>query len=165
MKVVDLVTRNSDQLSLHFSDFFYEFISILQVHCFGKQKGKRSLFAQRPLEVVFSSRICPWPDFGAGEAAGGRNPAPAAAGGEGPVGERQEESERNLGVGSVGSGVTGAGGAAESSGRQWRRAAAATVRWSWATASGSGSTGGGQGSLLRGLLGTRKGGRVGSAGA
>ena len=68
---------------------------------------------------MFSSWICPWPDFRAGEAAGGRNPATVVAGGEGPVGERQEESERNLGVGSVGAGVTGAGGAAESSGRRW----------------------------------------------
>ena len=68
---------------------------------------------------MFSSWICPWSDFGAGEAAGGRNPAPVVTGGEGPVGERQDESERNLGVGSVGAGVAGAGGAAESSGRRW----------------------------------------------
>jgi hypothetical protein len=69
---------------------------------------------------VFSSWICPWPDFGAGEAAGGRNPAPVVTGGEGLVGERQEESERNLGVGSIGAGVAGTGGAAESSARRWR---------------------------------------------
>ena len=95
---------------------------------FWKQKKKKELFAQRPLEEVFSSQIGPWPDFGAEEVAGGRNPAPAAAGGEGPGGEKQEESERDLEVSSVGAGVTGAGGAAESSGRQGRRAAAATVR-------------------------------------
>ena len=49
----------------------------------------------------------------------GRIPVIPVAGGEGPVGEWQEESERNLGVGSVGVGVAGAGGAAESSGRWW----------------------------------------------
>ena len=82
-KVVDLVTRNSDQLSLHFFRFFYQFISILQVCCFGKQKGKSSLFAQRPLEEFISSQIFPWPDLEVGEAVGSRNPAPVAAGGEG----------------------------------------------------------------------------------
>ena len=56
MKVVDLVTRNLDQLSLHFFRFFYEFISILQVHCFGKQKGIKEtqtgpwIHAENPVE-------------------------------------------------------------------------------------------------------------------
>ena len=62
---------------------------------------------------MISSQLCPWPDVGAGEAAGGRNPAPVAAGGEGPVGERQEESERNLGVARVGLGMAGGGSSAE----------------------------------------------------
>ena len=96
MKVVDLVTRNSDELRFHFFRFFYEFISILQVHCFGKQKGKSFLFAQRSLEELTSSQISPWPEFEAGEAAGGRNPAPAAAGGEGEQGDEQEDVERDL---------------------------------------------------------------------
>ena len=50
----------------------------------------------------------------------GRIPVIPVAGGEGPVGEWQEESKRNLGVSSVGAGVTGTGGAAESSARRWR---------------------------------------------
>jgi len=39
---------------------------------FWKQKKKKELFAQRPLEEVFSSQIGPWPDFGAEEVADGR---------------------------------------------------------------------------------------------
>ena len=97
--------------------------------------------------------------------AGGRNPAPAAADGEGPVGERQEESERNLGVGSVGAGVTGTGGAAESSSRRWRRVAAEAVRRSWTAVSGSGSFSGRRGSLLGGPLEAWKGREGGSAAA
>jgi len=70
---------------------------------FGKQKGKET-FAQGPLKEVISSQICPWPDFGAGESAGGRNPAPVVAGGEGPVGEKLEGVETYRFVGSVGAG-------------------------------------------------------------
>ena len=55
----------------------------------------------------------PLAGLGTGEAASGRNPAPAAAGGEGPVGARQEESERNLGVARVGLGMAGGGSSAE----------------------------------------------------
>ena len=51
-----------------------------------------------------SSQKCPWPDFGAGESAGGRNPAPVVAGGEGPVGEKLEGVETYRFVGSVGAG-------------------------------------------------------------
>ena len=93
MKVVDLVTRNSDQLSLHFSDFFTNLYRFYKFTALENKKEKRFLFAQRPLEEVISSQICPWPDFGAGESAGGRNPAPVVAGGEGPVGEKLEGSE------------------------------------------------------------------------
>jgi len=62
-------------------------------------------------------------EFEAGEAAGGRNPAPAVAGGEGPVWERQEESERNLGVARVGLGMARGGSSAEQGLRQRRLAA------------------------------------------
>ena len=78
-----------------------------------ENKKEKELFALRPLEEMISSQICPWPDFGAGEAAGGRNPAHVAADGVGPVGERQEESERNLGVARVGLGMAGGGSSAE----------------------------------------------------
>ena len=50
----------------------------------------------RPLEEMISSQICPWLEFGAGEAAGGRNPVPMAAGGEGEQGDEQEDVERDL---------------------------------------------------------------------
>ena len=95
MKVVDLVTRNSYKLSLHFSDFstnlykFYNFTAL-------ENKKEKELFALRPLEEMISSQICPWPDFGAGEAVGGRNPAPVAAGDEGKQGDEEEDVERDL---------------------------------------------------------------------
>ena len=54
---------------------------------------------------MFSSQKRPWLDLGAGEAAGSRIPAPAAAGGEGEHGEKQESDERNLGVALVGRGA------------------------------------------------------------
>ena len=95
MKVIDLVTRNSDQLSLHFSDSstnlyrFYKFTAL-------ENKKEKEPFALRPLEELISSQICPWPDFGAGEAAGGQNPAPVAAGDEGKQGDEEEDVERDL---------------------------------------------------------------------
>ena len=93
MKVVYLVTRNSDQLSLHFSDFSNNLYRFYNFTALEKPKRKKNFLAQRHLEEVFSSRICPWPDFGAGEAAGGRNPVPVVAGGEGPMGEKIKEVE------------------------------------------------------------------------
>jgi hypothetical protein len=71
MKVVDLVTWNSDQLILHFSDFSTNLYQFYKFTALEKPKRKKNFLAQRPLEQVFSLRICPWPDFGAGEAAGG----------------------------------------------------------------------------------------------
>jgi len=53
MKVVDIVTRNSDQLSLYFSEFstiLYEFSKFTALE---KKKEKVSLFAQRPLNFCF----------------------------------------------------------------------------------------------------------------
>jgi len=109
-----------------------------------KKKEKGFLFAQRPLEEVFFSRIGPWPDFRAGEAAGGGIPAWGLTGDGGEVGEKLHGVERNPRVGSVGRGTAGGGGSAEQELR--RRRLAAAVRWPGAAASGSGSTGGGQGS-------------------
>ena len=83
MKVVYLVTRNSDQLSLHFSDFSTNLYQFYNFTALENKKEKSSLFAQRPLEEFISSQISPWPEFGTGEAAGSRIPTPAAAGGEG----------------------------------------------------------------------------------
>jgi len=61
-----------------------------------QNKKEKELFALRPLEEMISSQICPWLEFGAGEAAGGRNPVPVAAGGEGKQGDEQEDVERDL---------------------------------------------------------------------
>ena len=85
---------------------------------FWKQKKKKELYAQRPLEEVIFSQIGPWPDIRAGEAAGGRNLAWGLTGGGEEVGEKQEESELYLGMASVGAGMAGAGGSAKSSGRR-----------------------------------------------
>ena len=126
------------------------------------KKEKEFLFAQRPLEDIFFSRIGPWPDIRTGEAAARRIPAPAAAGGKGESGEEHEGGESNLGMASVGRGTAEGGGSAEQERRRRRLAAAAAVRWPGAAASGSGSTSRGQGSLLRGPFGTGKGGGVSS---
>ena len=83
MKLVGLVTRNSDQLSLHFSDFSTNLYRFYKFTALENKKEKNLFFAQRPLEEVFSPRICPWLDFGAGDAADGRNPAPVVDGSEG----------------------------------------------------------------------------------
>ena len=61
-----------------------------------ENKKEKELFALRPLEEMISSQICPWPDFGAGEAAGGWNPVPVAAGGEGKQGDAQEDAKKDL---------------------------------------------------------------------
>ena len=67
MKVVDLVTRNSDQLSLHFSNFSTILYGIYKFAGLENKKKKKELFAQRPLEDFFFSRIGPWSEFEAGE--------------------------------------------------------------------------------------------------
>ena len=43
MKVVDLVTRNSDQLSLHFSDFSMNLYRFYKFAVFEKQQGDELL--------------------------------------------------------------------------------------------------------------------------
>ena len=82
-KVVDLVARIPEQLDLHFSDFSMNLYRIYKFAGLENKKKKKELFAQRPLEEAFFSRIGPWPDLEAGAAAVSRIPAPAAAGGEG----------------------------------------------------------------------------------
>ena len=82
-------------MSYHFSDFstnLYRFYNSTSL----ENKKEKELFALRPLEEMISSQICPWPDFGAGEAVGGRNPAPVAAGDEGKQGDEEEDVERDL---------------------------------------------------------------------
>jgi len=83
MKVVDLVARIPEHLDLHFSDFSMNLYWFCKFAGLENKKEKEFLFAQRPLEEAFFSRIGPWPDLEAGAAAVSRIPAPAAAGGEG----------------------------------------------------------------------------------
>ena len=62
-KVVDLATRNSDQLILHFSDFSTNLYRFYKFAVFeNKRKGKRN-FAVGPLEVFVSKQSGPWPDL------------------------------------------------------------------------------------------------------
>ena len=162
MKVVDLVTRNSDQLSLHFSDFSNNLYRFYNFTALEKPKRKKEFFAQRPLEEVISSQICPWPDFGAGEAAGGRNSAPVVAGDEGPVGERQEEGELYPWVARVVLGVAGGGSPAWSRAGGWWRTVVAQLWRPWAVVAGPGRTSEPKGTRSRGRLGSREGGGWGS---
>ena len=83
MKVVDLVVRIPKHLDLHFSDFYMNLYRIYKFAGLENKKKKKELFAQRPLEDFFFSRIGPWPDLEAGEAAVSRIPAPGVNGGEG----------------------------------------------------------------------------------
>jgi len=53
MKVLDLVTRNSDQLSLHFSDFSTNLYQFYKFTALESKKKKGSLFAQRLLDFCF----------------------------------------------------------------------------------------------------------------
>ena len=55
------------------------------------------------------------------------------AGGEGPVGEKGEETEVDLWVLAVGAGVDGGGSAMELGSRRQRRAAAVPLRRPWTT--------------------------------
>ena len=119
-----------------------EFTSLLFLKT--KEKGKEILHLG-PWTSISSHRGC-LAGLGNRGGAGGRNPAWGLTGGVGEVGEKLHGVERNSGMGSVGARDGRSGGSAKSSGRRWRFAAAAAVRWSGAMASGSGSTGGGQGS-------------------
>ena len=95
MKVVDLVTRNLDQLSLHFSDLSTNLYRFYKFTALENKKEKGSLFAQRPLNFCFFS----------GEVLGGRDsteegraagfPVFLLAGGKGDVGEKVEGTETN----------------------------------------------------------------------
>ena len=67
MKVVDLVARIPKHLDLHFSDFSMNLYRIYKFAGLENKKKKKELFAQRPLEDFFFSRIGPWPEFEAGE--------------------------------------------------------------------------------------------------
>ena len=67
MKVVDHVSRIPKHLDLHFSDFSTNLYRIYKFAGLENKKKKKELFAQRPLEDFFFSRIGPWPEFEAGE--------------------------------------------------------------------------------------------------
>ena len=81
MIVVDLVARIPKHLDLHFSDCSTNLYRIYKFAGLENKKKKKELFAQRPLEDFFFSRIGPWPEFEAGErrAAEFRRPGPPAA--------------------------------------------------------------------------------------
>ena len=86
MKVVDLVTRNSYQLSLHFSDFSTNLYRFYKFTALENKKEKRPLFAQRPLDFCFFSGKVPGGLDRTGERFEWRFPVRSGPGGEGKVG-------------------------------------------------------------------------------
>ena len=96
MKVVDLVTRNSDELSLHFSDFSTNLYKFYNFTALENKKEKGSLFAQRPLDFYFfSGKVLGGLDR-TGERFEWHFPVRFGPGGEGKVGEKGEGTEPHL---------------------------------------------------------------------
>ena len=85
-KVVDLVTRNSDQLILHFSDFSTNLYQFYKFTALENKKEKGSLFAQRPLDFCFFSGKVPDGLDRTGQRFEWRFPVRSGPGGEGKVG-------------------------------------------------------------------------------
>src|SRR6185312_13128270 len=99
MKVVDLVARIPKHLDLHFSDFSMNLYRIYKFAGLENKKEKEFLFAQRPLEEAFFSRIGPWP--GKQGRGGLVRPAPASYAGRrrgGWGGEAREDRVLPIGV-------------------------------------------------------------------
>ena len=96
-KVVDLVARIPKHLDLHFCDFCMNLYRIYKFAGLENKKKKKELFAQRPLEDFFFSRIGPWPEFEAGErrAAGFRRLGSTAA--RGARGRSKRRARATLG--------------------------------------------------------------------
>jgi len=90
MKVLDLVTRNSYQLSLHFSNFSTNLYRFYKFTALENKKEKGPLFAQRPLDFCFFSGKVPGVLDRTGERFARHFPARSLAGGEGKVGEKGE---------------------------------------------------------------------------
>jgi len=86
MKVLDLVTRNSDQLSLHFSDFSTNLYQFYKFTALENKKQKGYLFAQRPLDFCFFSGKVPGGLDRTGERFEWRFPVRSGPGCEGKVG-------------------------------------------------------------------------------
>jgi len=81
MKVVDLVTRNTDQLSLNFSDFSTNLYRFYKFAVFENKKKRKWDLASRPLERFGRLQIGPWPDLEQGRRRGAgfrRGNSPAA---------------------------------------------------------------------------------------
>ena len=99
-KVVDLVIRNSEQLSLYFSNFSTIFKQIYKLtEKDFKTWDKVSQIG--PWKDLKTSQISPWLEFGGGASMAGQNPATLVAGSEGKEGEEQEELASYLVVCSV----------------------------------------------------------------
>src|SRR6185312_9118756 len=128
MKVVDLVTRNSDQLSVHFSDFSTNLYRFYKFTALENKKEKGSLFAQRPLDFCFFSGKVPGGLDRTGEMFEWHFPACLLAGGEGDVGEKGEGTECYLLVPRIGSGAACGGGGMERGGRGGSMSPAAARR-------------------------------------
>ena len=86
MKVLDLVTSNSDQLSLYFFDFSTNLYRFYNFTALENKKEKGSLFAHRPLDFYFFSGKVPGGLDRTGERFEWHFPAMSDPGGKGKVG-------------------------------------------------------------------------------
>ena len=123
-KSVDLVTMNSEQLSLYFSEFSticYEFLKFTVL-----KKKKKQNIAQRPLERFGALQCSPWPDLEQGRRAG-QNPLGVVAGGRGTGVREQEEVASYLREASGGAEMARGGSPARKSGRRRQFLAAAAL--------------------------------------
>ena len=108
-KVVDIFTRNSEQLSLHFFLFFYKFILIFQVCYFWKAKRKKNeILHLGPWNFCNRSNQVPRRTGSRGGAAG-RIPAVLCTGDDGGEGYEHQEVRSYLGVRSDGVGMAEGG--------------------------------------------------------
>ena len=105
MKVVDLVTRNSDQFSLHFYDFSTNLYRFYKFTTLEKPKRKRTFCAEAPGRSVFLADMPLAGLWSRGPAAAGF-PACLLTGGEGDVGEKGEGVEAHHWVPGIGVGAT-----------------------------------------------------------
>jgi hypothetical protein len=123
-KTVDLVTTNSEELSLYFSEFSticYEFLK------FTVLKKKKQNIAQRSLERFGALQCSPWPDLEQGRRAG-RNPEGLVTGGGGTGVGEQEEAASYLREASVGAKMAGGSSSGRKRGRRRQFLAAAALR-------------------------------------
>ena len=105
MKVVDLVTRNSEKLSLHFSDFSTIFDGFYKFAVLGRQRNSNLQIG--PSRIKTNCRTAPGQSLKNRGSSAGQNPARGLTGGWGKVVGKHHSVERNPWVALVGAGTAG----------------------------------------------------------